>query len=275
MAVTIFLLIVAAGAILFIYQTFLRDKWIRQKPFPAQHEAILSCNLPIYPALGEDQQHRLKQLILLFLTRKQFYGCAGLEITDEIRITIAGQACLLLLNKGWQTYPKLLSVLVYPSAFRAERDQMQDNGTVAIARHDLLGESWSNGKVILSWDDVEKGVSDFGDGHNVVLHEFAHQLDGLSGSTNGAPPLRSNSYQSWARVFTENFEDLRHRSQRGLATVMDQYGTTNPAEFFAVATEAFFEQPWQLQKARPELFAELQAYYRLDPREWQRRTEND
>ncbi|MEP5567860.1 MAG: M90 family metallopeptidase [Halioglobus sp.] len=274
MATAVFLLIVSAGAGLFVYQTFLRDKWIRRKPFPADWQAILAGSLPIYSTLGADQQRKLQQLIQLFIARKKFYGCAGLTITDEIRITIAGQACLLLLNKGWQTYPKLLSVLVYPSAFRAQRQQMQDDGTVAMAGHDLLGESWSNGKVILSWDDVEKGVSDFSDGHNVVLHEFAHQLDGLSGSTNGAPPLRSNSYQSWARVFTENFEDLRHRSQHGLATVMDQYGTTNPAEFFAVATEAFFEQPRQLHKVRPELFAELQAYYRLDPREWEEENES-
>lgn len=270
MATAVFLLIVFAGICLFVYQTFLRDKLIRQRPFPAHWQAMLSSNLPVYDALSSVQQRRLQQLINLFLARKAFYGCADLEMTDEIRITIAGQACLLLLNKGWQTYPKLLSVLVYPSAFRAEREQRQEDGTVAMAGHDLLGESWSNGKVILSWDDVEKGVSDFGDGHNVVLHEFAHQLDGLSGSTNGAPPLRSNSYQSWARVFTENFEDLQSRSRHGLPTVMDQYGTTNPAEFFAVATEAFFEQPGQLHKVRPELFAELQAYYRLDPREWHR-----
>ncbi len=269
MAVTVFLFVLFAGLVLFLYQVFLRDKWIRQKPFPARYEAILSTSLPVYDALADEQQRQLKQLIQLFLTRKKFYGCAGLEITDEIRITIAGQACLLLLNKGWRTYPKLLSVLVYPSAFRAERQQMQDDGTVAMAGHDLLGASWRNRTVIVTLADVAKVLSNFGDGHNVVLHEFAHQLDGLSGSTNGAPPLRSNSYQSWARVFTENFEDLRHRSQHGLATVMDQYGTTNPAEFFAVATEAFFEQPRQLHKVRPELFAELKAYYRLDPRDWQ------
>lgn len=268
MATIVFLLIVLAGICLFIYQTFWRDKLIRRRRFPEAWSATLSGNLPVYAMLPAPQQERLRQLIQLFLAKKEFYGCAGLEITDEIRVTIAGQACLLLLNQGWQVYPKLFSVLVYPTAFRAEREHLQDDGTVAMAGHDLLGESWSVGKVILSWDDVEKGVADFSDGHNVVLHEFAHQLDGASGSTNGAPPLRRNSYRSWARIFTDNFEDLRSRSMRGLPTVMDQYGTTNPAEFFAVATESFFEQPHALYRKRPELYQELQLYYHLDPREW-------
>ena len=121
--------------------------------------------------------------------KKDFYGCGGLEMTDEIRLTIAGQACLLLVGRGWQVYPGLMSVLVYPSAFMAQREQRQEDGTVSHGDHHLLGESWSNGKVILSWDDVTSGGRDFHDGHNVVLHEFAHQLDGLSGATNGAPPL--------------------------------------------------------------------------------------
>lgn len=268
MTTTIFILILVAGLCLFIYQTFWKDKLIRARPFPEAWVEILNRTLPVYTALPHEQQQRLQQLIHLFLARKSFYGCAGLELNDEIRVTIAGQACLLLLNKGWHTYPKLLSVLVYPSAFRAERETQLDDGTVAMAGHDLLGESWSNGKVILSWDDVEKGVADFSDGHNVTLHEFAHQLDGASGSTNGAPPLYSNSYQSWARVFTENFQDLQKRSMRGLPTIMDHYGATNPAEFFAVATEAFFERPAQLHEVRPELYEELKAYYKLDPRDW-------
>jgi Mlc titration factor MtfA (ptsG expression regulator) len=162
----------------------------------------------------------------------------------------------------------LYSILVYPTAFRAEREQRQDDGTVAMAGHNLLGESWSNGKVILSWDDVASGVEDFTDGHNVVLHEFAHQLDSESGSTNGAPPLRHNSYKSWATVLSGNFEDLKWRSMRHQKTVMDEYGTTNPAEFFAVATETFFEKPQQLYEKRPELYEELSKYYQLDPRKW-------
>jgi len=132
----------------------------------------------------------------------------------------------------------------------------------------MLGESWSNGKVILSWDDVEKGIGDFTDGHNVVLHEFAHQLDAESGSTNGAQPLRRNSYKSWAAVFSENFEELTEDILRGHQTVMDRYGATNPAEFFAVATETFFEKPHQLHAEHPDLYDERQRYYQIDPMSW-------
>ena len=271
MSVIVFVCLLVALAALFVYQTYLRDPWIRRRPFPKEWETMLKAAVPVYESLGTEQRQRLRELVHLFLAKKRFYGCGGLEIDDEIRVTVAAQACLLILNQGFNVYPKLQSVLVYPSAFRAEREQLLDDGTVALAGHELLGESWSNGKVILSWDDVEKGIADFSDGHNVVLHEFAHQLDGLSGSTNGAPPLRRNSYKSWANVFTENFEDLRSRSEHSHATVMDEYGTTNPAEFFAVATETFFEKPHQLHEHRQALYEELQRYYQLDPREWHSR----
>ena len=229
---------------------------------------MLKAGLPVYDRLPPEQQSRLQDMVKFFIDRKTYYGCAGLRITDEMRVMIAAEACLLVLNRGGALYPKLKAILVYPSGFVADRDQPQGDGTVASGSHHLLGESWNNGRVILSWDDVTRGVADFSDGHNVVLHEFAHQLDAESGSTNGAPPLRRNSYRAWAAVFTENFEDLERRSFRGLETVMDEYGATNPAEFFAVATETFFEKPHQLYQKRPELYEELQRYYQLDPREW-------
>ena len=253
---------------LYFYLRRWRDQWTRNKPFPAAWLAILESGLPVYCSLPPEDQSRLRQLIQLFIARKRFYGCGGQVITDEIRVTIAAEACLLLLNQGWSVYPKLTSVLVYPSAVRVGRDQHQPDGTVAYGEQELLGESWGSGRVILSWDDVEHGAGDFTDGRNVVLHEFAHQLDAESGATNGAPPLRRNSYRSWATVFSDNFEDLRERSYKRHKTVMDQYGTINPAEFFAVATETFFEKPGQLYAHRPELYAELSQYYQLDPRSW-------
>ncbi|AQA17294.1 hypothetical protein BST95_02690 [Halioglobus japonicus] len=273
MATTIFLLIVAAGFGLFLYQTFWRDKLIRRRPFAPEWRAILVKNVPVYQALEPREQTRLEELIQLFLAKKDFYGCGGLEMTDEIRLTIAGQACLLLVGRGWQVYPGLMSVLVYPSAFMAQREQRQEDGTVSHGDHHLLGESWSNGKVILSWDDVTSGGRDFHDGHNVVLHEFAHQLDGLSGATNGAPPLGGSGHETWAQVFSDNYEDLQARAAQGLPTVLDRYGTTNPAEFFAVATEAFYERPSALERVRPDLYTELQRYYRIDPKRWEREYE--
>ena len=262
------LMAVITAIFLYFYYVKWRDQWVRSRPFPDEWLALLTDGLTVYSYLSPQEQGRLRQLILVFLSRKQFYGCAGLVVTDQMRIVIAAEACLLLLNHGWAVYPKLSSILIYPSAFRVKRDEVQANGVVHSADHHLLGESWGSGRVILSWDDVVSGTTDFTDGHNVVLHEFAHQLDAESGTTNGAPPLRHNSYKSWSKVFTENFEDLRERSARRQSTVMDNYGATNPAEFFAVATETFFEEPHQLHDRRPDLYEELSEYYQLDPRNW-------
>jgi len=263
------LAVLLAFGLHFFYQRW-RDQLRLNRPFPGDWLAIVESRLPIYSALSLDEQSQLRQRIKSFIDGKKFYGCAGMTITDEIRVTIAAEASLLLLNKKRPTYPKLTAILVYPNAFRVEREQHQADGTTASGSQGMLGESWGNGRVILSWDDVEKGVRDFTDGHNVVLHEFAHQLDAESGSTNGAPPLRRNSYKAWARIFSDNFADLDARHIAGLKTVMDEYGTTNPAEFFAVATETFFEKPHQLSKRRPELYEELKTYYQLDPRDWGR-----
>ena len=262
----VLIVLVAFGV--WLYFTRWRDRSLRNKPFPASWLAILAARLPVYSSLSREEQARLQLLIKQFIARKQFYGCAGLIITDDIRVTIAAEACLLLINMGGPVYPDLSSVLVYPAGFRVARDQHQPDGTVAVAEHSLLGESWGNGRVILSWDDVEKGLGDCTNGHNVALHEFAHQLDADSGSTYGAPPLRRNSYKSWAAVFSKNFEDLKFRSYHGHEAVMDEYGATNPAEFFAVATETFFERPRELHQASPDLYDELKTYYQIDPRAW-------
>lgn len=269
MIATLLLIFIVLFVFLAFYIPIWRNRWIRNKPFPKQWETILTSNLPVYSALEVDEKIRLQQLIHLFITKKLFVGCGGLTITDNIKVTIAAEACLLLLNHPkTAVYTKLYSVLVYPGAFKTEREQPQPDGTVAMASHNVSGESWSNGKVVLSWDDVVAGASDFTDGQNVVLHEFAHQLDSHSGSTNGAPPLRPNSYGAWSKVLSEEFEDLQKACFRRHKTVMDKYGATNPAEFFAVATETFFEKPQQLYSKHQELYEELSQYYQADPRQW-------
>jgi Mlc titration factor MtfA (ptsG expression regulator) len=187
-----------------------------------------------------------------------------------MRVTIAGQACLLLLNRPSRVYPGLETVLVYPTAFLAPRNQVDAAGVVTEMRQDLLGESWGDGRVLLSWDHVRRGAHDGADGHNVVLHEFAHQLDSESGSNNGAPYLGSReSYRSWSAVLSRDFAALRTDAIYRQPSVLDHYGATSPAEFFAVATETFFEKPYQLAERHPALFAEFGKYYRVDPREWQ------
>lgn len=240
-----------------------------QDHFPDQFVGILEKNIPVYRRMAAQEQQQLQQLIKQFLHQKEFYGCGGLDITDEIRVTIAGLACLLLLNRLPRVYPELHSILVYPSAFVASSTEQDEGGVVTHTRESLLGESWGDGRVVLSWDDVQQGTQNFTDGHNVVLHEFAHQLDEESGRANGAPILGSRlSYPGWEAVLSREFASLRSDVLHHHETVLDEYGATDPAEFFAVATETFFEMPVQLAEHHPELFKELQTYYQVEPRDW-------
>jgi len=266
---TLWLLVAAAFWRAFIYPRSRRRK-LDSSQFPTQWLPILRKSLTVYKLMWPDQQEQLRKLIVRFIADKKFIGCAGQQITDEIRVTIAAHACLLLLNRPNNEYADLHSILVYPAAFIVTRDSRDNQGLVSTNEQILAGESWSTGKVILSWDNVTSGVRSFRDGHNVVLHEFAHQLDGESGITNGAPLLYSkNAYASWTQVLTKEFEALREASAAHRHTLIDEYGATNPAEFFAVVTETFFEQPYQLEERHKALFDELLNYYRVDPREWQ------
>ena len=247
-----------------------RLKRVLRQPMPLAFRAILRRNIPIYPRMAPPLQQQLHKLVQQFLHQKKFIGCEGQEIDDEVRVTIAGQACLLLLNRPSKVYPGLHAVLVYPTAFLVPRKQVDAAGVVTETRQDLLGESWGDGRVVLSWDHVRRGAHDWTDGQNVVLHEFAHQLDSESGSNNGAPYLGSKeSYRSWSQVLSRHFADLRADAMFHQQSLLDHYGATSPAEFFAVATETFYEKPWQLAERHPALFGEFARYYRVDPREWQ------
>jgi Mlc titration factor MtfA (ptsG expression regulator) len=247
-----------------------RLKRALRQPMPAAFTAILSRNIPIYTRMPAPLQLQLHKLVQQFLHQKKFIGCEGLDIDDEMRVTIAGQACLLLLNRPSRVYPGLDTVLVYPSAFLVPRNHVDAAGVVTETRQDLLGESWGDGRVVLSWDHVRRGAHDWTDGQNVVLHEFAHQLDSESGSNNGAPYLGSQeSYRSWSAVLSRDFAGLRADAIYQQQSVLDHYGATSPAEFFAVATETFFEKPYQMAERHPALFAEFGKYYRVDPRDWQ------
>ena len=237
-------------------------------PFPDEWVTILEQNVPLYQLLPESLRRELHGHVNVFLDEKSFEGCGGLELTDEIRVTIAAQACMLLLNRKTRCYPLLVSILVYPSAYVAK--EVKGAGSIeVIDRQVRLGESWHHGAVVLSWDTVMHGASDIKDGHNVVLHEFAHQLDQEDGSADGAPILEQRSrYVTWARVLSRDYEELRKKVRRGRRTVMRHYGAANPAEFFAVLTETFFEKPKQLKKKHPELYSELKDFYNVDPLEW-------
>ncbi len=239
------------------------------QPFPWHWAAILERNLPIYKRLLLPLRKRLHGHINVFLAEKQFIGCGGLLLTDEIKLTIAAVACLLLLNERGEYYPKLSSILVYPSAYRV-RETLPVGGYVVQERKVVrIGESWALDQVVLSWEDIKRDATNWEDGHNVVLHEFAHQLDQEDGRADGVPILeRRSDYLAWARVFEKEYQRLLRDVERGQKTVMARYGATDPAEFFAVATETFFEKPLLLKRKHSELDRELKRYYKLEPLEW-------
>jgi Mlc titration factor MtfA (ptsG expression regulator) len=208
------------------------------------------------------------------LAEKHFEGCGGLEMTDEIKVTIAAQAGILLLNRKARYYPSLDSILVYPSTFLSENIRYLGGHVYIEEQAAHLGESWRGGALVLAWDSVKHGGMDVSDGHNVVLHEFAHQLDQEDGASDGAPILeRSSLYTAWARILHTEYERLQDKVRSGLDTVMDEYGATNPAEFFAVATETFFEKPHAMQRKHPELYEVLKSYYNVNPVEWREDSE--
>jgi len=239
------------------------------RPLGPAQLAIIERNVVQYRAMPGPLREQLHGLVKRFLHEKTFVGCAGLDVTEEMRVTIAAQACLLLLNRSTEVYPGLHAVLVYPGAFLVPRKQVDPGGVVTETRQDLLGESWGDGRVILSWDHVRRAGHVPEGAQNVVLHEFAHQLDSESGSTNGAPILGSTeSYRRWSATLSRDFELLRRDTYWGQRDVLDPYGASSPAEFFAVATESFFEQPHALAARHPELYAEFQRYFRVDPRDW-------
>jgi len=222
--------------------------------------------VPICRRLTAAQRERLEKLVQAFVIDIPFEGCGGLHIDDEIRVTIAGQACLLVLASDRPSFPILRSILVYPSAYVAPE---RGPGGDFEGEQNRLGESWGQGYVVLAWDAVLHGAAEMSDGHNVVLHEFAHQIDQEDGVADGIPvlgqPLR---YGNWARILDRDFDVFEERLRHGQETVLDAYGSTNKAEFFAVATETFFEKPDALKKRYPELYELLRELYGLDPSEW-------
>ncbi|MDI6450545.1 zinc-dependent peptidase [Anaerobaca lacustris] len=239
------------------------------QPFPPGWLAILTRNVPICASLSEDDQQELRRHVQIFLSEKRFEGCGGLEITDEIRVTIAAQACILLLHRQTDYYPGLTSILVYPRKYVAERVQ-EVIGDVVLEGQDVrLGESWHRGAVVLSWADVRRGAANIHSGQNVVFHEFAHQLDSAAGRGDSTPVLRDRfRFASWAETLGRDFDAFRRSVGAGPTQVLDDYGATDEAEFFAVATECFFEKAHELRNVHPELYGALKDFYQQDPASW-------
>jgi Mlc titration factor MtfA (ptsG expression regulator) len=271
-------LLVAAGLVaLFIgwvtlgpwLQERRRDR-IRARPLAPRRREILERRVPYVHRLPAALRRELEGHVQVFLDAKQFIGCAGLEVTEEMRLAIAAQACLLVLGRRGEPFPKVRDILVYPGPFVVER--MQADGIPGLMhdrRSEMSGVSWTQGQFVVSWYYVLAGAAEPGDGRNVVVHEFAHQLDQWKGYANGAPWLgRRDRYPRWSTVMHQEYARLRQQAAFGEPALLDFYGATSPAEFFAVASEAFFERPREMAALHPALFGELRALYRVDPATW-------
>lgn len=245
-----------------------RRRKLIERPWPAEWEEILRRNVPHDAVLPNDARQKLRDLVKVFVAEKDWVGCGGLAMTDEIRVTIAGQACLLLLGVEGYAFDGVRTILVYPGPFVQPPEWHRHWGLVEEAAP-TLGEAWHRGPVILAWTHVRGGGPYGRTGRNVVLHEFAHQLDGLDGEMGGTPPLRSpEEYRRWNEVVNAEYDRLVAAVKRGEPAWLDAYGATNHAEFFAVATEHFFEEPREMLRRHAELFEVLAGFYRQRPEQW-------
>jgi Mlc titration factor MtfA (ptsG expression regulator) len=242
-------------------------KRLKARPFPNEWLKIIKARVVFFFRLSAADQAELLDHIQVFLAEKHFEGCAGLEINDEVRVTIAAQACLLLLHRKTDYFPRLLTILVYPSTYQVEEQRPVTAEIWEEGKMLRLGETGRTmGSMVLAWDAVTWGAADPSDGKNVVLHEFAHQLDYENSAADGAPELATREQQkSWREVMRTEFSSLRAADDTGFPTLLDTYGATNPAEFFAVSVEAFFERPSALRGRHPKLYTELQRYFNQDP----------
>jgi Mlc titration factor MtfA (ptsG expression regulator) len=294
---------------MFGFFTRRRRRGLRAQPTPGEWRGILKRCVPLFARLNAVDQEELTGHMKVFLAEKNFEGCAGLLITAEMRVTVAAQACMLLLHRETDYFPRMGAILMYPAAFLVKHTQHDEHGFEEQVEQENAGEAWERGSVILSWEDVQLDSEDPDDGFNVVLHEFAHQLDMEDGEANGVPVLeRREDYKAWKPVMEAEFARLtefadwaeehehnllaHHREDREPMHeafennrwrhpklgrlgakhqpfhVMDPYGAEDPAEFFAVATEAFFEDAKDLKEHHPSLYAQLQGYYKQDPAGW-------
>jgi MtfA peptidase len=246
-----------------------RRKRLMAMPFPREWERWLDLNCGFYPRLPTADRDELRQRMQVFLAEKVFEGCAGLEITDEIRVTIAAHACLLLLHRRTDYYPYLGTILVYPGTFVAEHVEVDELGIEWREKLENAGESWDRGNIILAWDVARHGAIDPRDGLNVLLHEWAHQLDAENGEAEGAPVFATKAERDhWARVMGVEYERHVAKVDADQETLLDPYGATDPAEFFAVCVETFFELGPELKAEHPELYRLLSTWFQQDPASW-------
>lgn len=236
----------------------------RRAPYTGPEWQRAFTRLPLLNRLTNDEQARLRRLAILFLHNKSLEGAGDLVVSTELRLVIALQACLPILNLGLDWYDGWVSVVIHPAGFTPIHTEMDEYGVVHEIREPLSGESWERGPVVLSADDSLGGG--IVDGHNLVIHEFAHKLDMQNGVANGMPPLhKAMSAAHWSEAFSTAYADLQERLEQGRPTEIDPYAATAPAEFFAVLSEVFFEQPEVIHRTYPQVYRQLTQFYRQTP----------
>ncbi len=242
-----------------------RRRAIRSSPFPVTWEGLLRRDFPRWNHLEESERARMRDEIRYFIAERYWEGCAGIEVTDRMKVLIAAQACMLLLHRPRERFANVSSILIYPNGYFASNGPTPLFGAPRVIGGQampVLGQAHERGPVILSWRHAEDGARDE-DGQNLVYHEFAHKLDMMNGVVDGTPPLDSAiQARDWRQTMSSEFDDLRQTTRLGIPSVLRPYALTNPAEFFAVATEVYFERPDDLRDERPELFRVLDGYYR-------------
>jgi Mlc titration factor MtfA (ptsG expression regulator) len=247
-----------------LIQNWFNRRVIRRSTItPSQWDEAFT-SLPLLRGISAEDKRTLQELAILFLHHKAFEGAHGLEVTDRMKLIIVLQACLPILRLGWGCYDQWMTVIVYPSGFAPKRVVRDEYGVEHQVQDHLSGEAWYRGPVVLSWDDTEHaGIID---GHNLVIHEFAHKLDMQNGDANGYPPLHKGmDSQAWADAFTAGHKDLKHLCSIGKNTGIDCYAASSPAEYFAVLSEVFFERPGIIKQHSAAVYQQLRLYYRQDP----------
>ena len=236
---------------------------LKRHPIPHYIWQSVTRRVLVLRGLDAVQMAHLRELTTWFLHSKSINGAQGLNVTLSMRVAVAAQACLLILNLDIDYFDNWVEIILYPGAFRVSHEQVDAIGLVHIDASDLTGESWLRGPVILSWGDVERDTYHSHPGRNIVLHEFAHKLDGLDGMANGLPPLRRGmSLKRWAEDFSRAYDVLRQQAAAGKSACINPYATTSPAEFFAVASEYFFTAPDILKNCCPGVHRQLTLFYR-------------
>ena len=244
-----------------------RRRRVRERPFPPAWRDVLRRSVRQAEGLADDQWRRLEDWIAVFLAEKRFEGCGGLEITDEVRLAIAGQAAVAALGLGAEHFDRLRSILVHPADFSVPASMVVGGDVSLEWREPRLGETWTGGSMSLAWPDVVAGGRMRDGPRSVVIHEFAHQFDALDGEIDGAPPLPPARRRAWVEGITACRAGFAALLDEGRATPFDDYADESPAEFFAVSSECFFQDPHRLIRFDPGLYDLLREAWRQDPRE--------